>query len=257
MNVYKRLRKILPGRGVKIDVYALCWNEKRMLPYFFRHYDKLASRYFIFDNGSTDGSVEMLKLNRKVRLGSFEVKGDSFVGEALSRYNECWKQSRGEADWVIVCNVDEHIYHPDLKGYLKRCKRLGVSLIIPEGFNMVSEAFPETEGPLYETVKYGMRDQLMDKPEIFDPDKIDEINFGPGRHGANPTGEVVTPRNVKVKLLHYKYIGLDHLLRRHGELKSGLRPLDIKYGWGQHYLWDDEKKIEDYRRVKTNSVLVL
>ena len=228
-----------------------------MLPYFFRHYDRLASRYFIFDSGSTDRSIEMLKLNPRVTLGRFQVEGDSFVTAALNHYNECWKQSRGQADWVIVCNVDEHVYHRDLKGYLWRCKSRGISLIIPKGYNMVSDVFPETDKPLCETVKRGMRDSFWDKPEIFDPNRINEINFEPGRHTANPSGEITTPRNVSVKLLHYKYIGLEYLLRRHHELKSGLRPLDIQSGWGHQYLWDKERNIEEYKRIKANSISVL
>lgn len=228
-----------------------------MLPYFFRHYDSLVSRYFIFDNGSTDRSLEMLKLNHKVTLGSFQVEGDSFVVAALKHYNECWKQSRKQADWVIVCNVDEHIYHPDLKGYLSRCTRLGISLIIPEGYNMVSDVFPDTDKPLSETVTHGMRDSFWDKPEIFNPNKIKEINFEPGRHTAKPRGRITTPRNVRVKLLHYKYIGLKYLLRRHHELRSGLRPFDIQSGFGIQYLWNQERNIEEYNRIKANSISIV
>src|SRR5688572_6249373 len=121
MNLYQFLHRSSRQRDVEVHLYALCWNEERMLPYFFRHYDSLVNRYFIFDNGSTDRSVEMLKLNPKVTLGSFKVEGDSFVIAALNHYNECWKQRRGQADWVIVCNIDEHIYHPDLKSYLSKC----------------------------------------------------------------------------------------------------------------------------------------
>ena len=238
-------------------MYALCWNEERMLPYFFRHYDRVADRYFIFDNGSADRSVEILKAHPKVVLGRFEVTGDSFVQAAADHYNECWKRSRGQADWVIICNVDEHIYHPDLRGYLRDCKSDGVTLIIPEGYNMVSDTFPETEGPLCEAVRRGMRDSLWDKPEIFDPGKIEEINFAPGRHQASPVGEVVTPVGGTPKLLHYKYLGPDYVLRRHAELGTGLRALDIKKGWGIQYAWRDRKTLKKYKRIKENSVQVL
>jgi len=257
MKLFEFLRRSRPERDVEIHLYALCWNEERMLPYFFRHYDSLVSRYFIFDNGSTDRSIEMLKLNPKVTLGSFKVEGDSFVIAALNHYNECWKQSRGQADWVIVCNIDEHIYHSDLKGYLSKCTSLGISLIKPEGYNMVSEVFPETNKPLCETVTLGMRDNFWDKPEVFNPNKIRKINFAPGRHTAKPKGRIRTPRNVKVKLLHYKYIGINYLLHRHHELRSGLRPLDIKNDYGNQYLWNDEKNIEEYNRIKANSISIV
>ena len=246
-----------PRSDVKVDLYALCWNEERMLPYFFLHYDRVVNRYFIFDNGSTDRSVELLKANPKVTLESFEVTGDSFVNAALRHYNECWKPSRGHADWVIVCNIDEHLYHPRLRSYLGVCKRLGISLITTEGYNMVSERFPETSRPLCETIKHGMREPHWDKPEIFDPDKISAIDFAPGRHTAAPNGEVIVPRHTRVRLLHYKYLGLDYLLLRHSELKPRLRSLDIRNEWGYQYFWDRNRNVEEYERIKAASVSVL
>ena len=257
MRLHQTLRKIWPRRNVRVHLYALCWNEERMLPYFFRHYDQTVARYFIFDNGSSDRSVEMLKGHSKVTLGHFEVSGDSFVSAALEHYNHCWKSSRGQADWVIVCNVDEHVYHPELRGYLRECTRQGVTLVIPEGYNMVADQFAETEQRLYEVIRHGMKDEFWGKPEIFDPNKIEEINFEPGRHTAAPSGVVVTPRNTRTKLLHFKYIGLDYVCRRHSELRSGLRAVDIENGWGNQYLWDQQRNEEEYQRLKANAVQVL
>ena len=257
MTLYNYLRQIRQSEDIKIHLYALCWNEERMLPHFFRHYDHLTTEYFIFDNGSTDLSIEILKANRKVSLGHFEVSGDSFVDAARDHYNECWKQSRGQADWVIVCNIDEHIYHPDLKGYLGACKHKGISLIIPKGYNMVSDTFPQTDQPLNKIIKYGIRDPYWDKPQIFNPNKINEIDFAPGRHLAAPTGEVTTPRKQKVKLLHFKYLGLEYLIRRHCELRAGLRPRDINQRLGYQYLWDEERNTEEYQRLKSYAERVL
>jgi len=45
---------------MEVHLFALCWNECSTLPFFFRHYDRIVSKYFIYDNGSTDGSVEFL-----------------------------------------------------------------------------------------------------------------------------------------------------------------------------------------------------
>ena len=70
----------MPG-GLKIHLYCLCWNDARMLPYFFRHYDDIVERYFIFDNGSTDGSLALLDSHPRVETTHFEVPGDSFVDE--------------------------------------------------------------------------------------------------------------------------------------------------------------------------------
>jgi Glycosyl transferase family 2 len=257
MTQYNYLRNILQRFDIKIHLHALCWNEERMLPYFFRHYDPLIARYFIYDNGSTDRSIEMLTANRKVTLDHFEVRGDSFVEAARDHYDQCWKQSRGRADWVIVCNIDEHIYHPDLKGYLRDCKRQGISLINAAGYHMVSDTFPKTNRNLSEVITYGVRDMLWNKPQLLDPDKIDEINFTHGRHSAEPTGEVTVPEKQEVKLLHFKYLGPEYLVRRHGELRTGLKSRDIAMAWGHHYLRDEHQTTEEYQRVKSQAERVL
>ena len=49
--------------------------KKKMLPFFFKHYDNIADQYFIFDNDSRDNSLSMLKRNPKVVIDKFEVIG--------------------------------------------------------------------------------------------------------------------------------------------------------------------------------------
>src|SRR5271157_6007949 len=233
----------------RIHLYALCWNEARMLPFFFRHYDSIVDRYFIFDNGSTDGSLELLKKHPKVSVGAFTVEGPSFVLAAVDFYNQSWKQSRGQAEWVIVCNIDEHLYHADLRAYLASLP-LEVSLIISEGYEMVSEAFPAENVVLSDHVRAGSRSALYDKPVAFVPDSIKEINFCPGRHDAAPEGSVAAPLRREVKLLHYKCLGLEYFVSRSNELRQGLREMDLARGWGHQYVWDDAKKQDYFRRVK-------
>src|SRR5215211_8196051 len=111
-------------RVPSIHAYAICWNDARQLDFFFRHYDPIVERYVIFDDGSTDGSLERLRRHPKVDLRRLvRSHPASFVLSELELFNNCWKESRGTenrapADWVIVCSLDEHLVHADLKGYL-------------------------------------------------------------------------------------------------------------------------------------------
>ena len=116
--------------GVRIHLYAACWNDVRVLPFFFRHYDSLIQRYVIFDDGSTDGSLDLLRAHPRVEIRRFAwTHPDSFVLSELAHYDQCWKESRGQADWVIVTDVDEHLYHPRLAEYLQSCREQGVTVV--------------------------------------------------------------------------------------------------------------------------------
>jgi hypothetical protein len=218
-----------------------------MLPFFFLHYDSIVDRYFVFDNGSTDDSLSLLQSHGRVEMAHFETPGDSFVNEERRLGNSMWQNS--DADWVIVTDIDEHIYHPDLRGYLERCTEDGITAIESGGFEMVAESFPRGTEPLVEQVTTGMRSFAHNRLCIFNPKAIEETNFNAGRHNAVPTGRVKWPSIREVLLLHYKQLGSDYLVARSAELLTGLRPGDIANKWGVQYTWSAEEIIAFWRRI--------
>lgn len=242
---------------MRLHLYALCWNEERMLPYFFRHYRPLVERFFIFDDDSTDRSLEFLRTQPDVEVGNFSRDGDSYVLSAMRFYREAWKASRNAADWVVVCNVDEHLYHRDLLGYLRRCRKRGVTAVRAVGYEMFAESFPETPRRLCDAIITGMRWDRLDKVAVFDPSAIDEIGYSPGRHNVAPSGRVVFPTRPTVKLLHYKHLGLDYLVRRQAELRSRLLPGDVANNYGIQYLDDPETIRHDFETVSRAAVAVI
>ncbi|HTJ65849.1 MAG TPA: glycosyltransferase family 2 protein [Alphaproteobacteria bacterium] len=234
----------------RIELYCLCWNDARMLPHFFRHYDDIVDRYYIYDNGSTDGSLDMLAAHGRVEVTHFDTPGDSFVAEELRLSETIWQTARGRADWVLVIDIDEHIYHTDLKGYLRDCAEKGITAIDAIGYEMVSDAFPAGREPLYEQVTEGVRADKQDKLVAFNPDAVIKSNYQPGRHEANPEGRIVRPARREVQLLHFKHLGMDYLTRRSGELLTGLKDGDIERDWGIQYTWNRDQIAEHFENLK-------
>jgi dTDP-4-dehydrorhamnose 3,5-epimerase-like enzyme len=228
-----------------------------MLPFYLRHYRELGPRFFVFDDSSSDGSAELLAAQADVTLGRFEKDERSFVLAAQRFYNQAWKRSRGEADWVILCNVDEHYYHPDMPAYLLECAERGVTAIPARGFEMVTDRFPEGDGRLSATIGRGMRNPMLDKLSIFNPNAITETNFLVGRHGHSLEGRVVLADPVELRLLHFKYLGLDYLVRRLAELRTGLRAQDIENKWGYQYFWDRNEAESKFEQVRARAIEVL
>jgi glycosyltransferase involved in cell wall biosynthesis len=216
-----------------IDLYAACWNEERIIPFFLRHYEPLVDRIVIFDDGSTDRSLELLSASRKVELRRLP-SGPSSILMHTQEMNRCWKESRGRADWAMICDMDEHLYHPRLRDYLKDCQTNHITIFHPVGVNMISADFPPADAVLSQTIRRGVRSVLCDKLAIFDPNAIEEINYSVGQHVAAPAGRVIFPPEREVKLLHYKQLGLDYLLRRSNELRHRKTEYDRERGWGFH-----------------------
>ena len=156
----------------RVAVYTVCFNEELFLPYFLRHYRRYADRITLFDNHSTDRSAEIARQAGAVVRP--HDSGDEFRDDLLLQVkNNCWKECRGQGvDWVVVVDVDEILYHPDLRGFLRRSREEGVTVCTATGFNMVSDRPPTTAGQVYEEITRGVPAPRYSKMAVFNPDAI-------------------------------------------------------------------------------------
>jgi hypothetical protein len=242
------------GAAMNVDLYALCWNDAAMLGFFFRHYDRLITRYRIFDDGSSDASLAILANHPRVEIRPMPPLSASIgtTARALEQWNHCWKESRGQADWVIVTEIDEHLDHPDLPGYLRRCREGGITVVPALGYQMLSPKFPSPEECLRITHSQGAPFARQSKLSIFDPNAIEEIAYALGRHTAAPTGRVRAPSHDEVVNRHYKYLGIDYVHRRNTELRARLNDEDA--GLAHRWWWGREELLKDWASFEARLV---
>jgi len=234
---------------MKTHLYTLCWNEADMLEFFFRHYDAWVDRYYIYDDGSTDRSIEILNAHPRVELRRWHRKfPDSYLISQVDWLNEVWKESRDCADWVITVDIDEHLFvqQSPMQDFLEQYKSMGITLAPALGFQILSEEFPEADEYLVRSRTWGTPWPNMCKLSIFNPDAIEETNFSLGRHTAKPAGHLKLPQRDELHLFHYKYIGFERTLQKQNSQCSNLGPHDTAimdhYGWSSQELreyWDN------------------
>lgn len=223
---------------VSVHVHAICWNEEKLMPFFLRHYSSFCDKIFIYDNKSTDRSVEIAKKNPKVVVESYSTDNQIRDDKYLLIKNNSWKHTSKGAHYVIVCDMDEFVYHENISDKLKDFYAKGYSLIKTDGFNMISENYPETDEQLTSIVKNGVRFEPYSKICIFDPAKIRDINFSAGCHQIRPRGDC-SLHVSDIKLLHYKFLGRDEYVKRQLQYKQRMSKINIQNGWGAHYLHEE------------------
>lgn len=223
-----------------------------MIPFYLRHYEPLVERIVIFDDGSTDRSRELFQQSPKVEMRQLE-QGESSNLMQATEMNRCWKESRGTADWVIIADIDEFIYHPRLRDYLADRQARGFTILHPVGLDMVAPDFPEPGAVLTKSVRRGRPLDSMDKLAVFDPNAIEEINYEVGRHVAQPSGRVLFPPTREVKLLHYKHLGVEYLVSRTAALRDKRSDLDRQIGWSFHLERPEEQLRASFERMLRNT----
>ena len=239
-----------------VHLYALVWNEMALLPFFLDHYRSFVDKFYLFDDGSDDGSCEYLAEQPDVVLSRFDSAGDSFVAKARQFYCDAWKASRGHADYVVVVNIDELVHNPDPRAALSLAREEKATVIDTRGWEMIGDSMP-TCGPLWKTVPHGVHSKAESKIAIFDPEAIREINYGPGRHTAKPEGRVRGYNEPIFDLLHYKYLSADYLVERYRQLGERMRAGDIASQYGTHYQKTEEELRAEHARLRAAAVPVL
>lgn len=235
---------------MKIEAFAICYNEEALLPYYLRHYSQFCDQITIFDNYSTDRSNEICQANTKVKLVKYDT-GDQIRDDIyLQIKNNCWKNS--DADWVIVGDIDELVYHFNIRDILEHT---WATLVTPEMFNMYSDNFPTTPGQIYEEVQMGI--PCGAKTNLFKPKAITNINYDPGCHKAFPEGMVVTDGDLGIKTLHMRYLSKQWVISRNEQSRKRLSDLNKKLGWGIHYLATAEEISEQFDNEYKQAIRVI
>lgn len=218
------------------------------MPYFMRHYTQFAD-VILLENGSTDRTVDIAH-SLGAEVWKYDRPDEIDDQWFMDTKNSCWKESK--ADWVMVVDADEFIYHPELVKILKNTKS---TVFMPRLWNMFSESFPTTEGQIYEEVTGGREGGA--KMNIFNPKEITDINYEVGCHNAKPAGNVKLNLNSEILTLHMRNLGIEYMLERNHRASARRSELNKRMGWGYHVDFPDSEVITYYNNETTGLIKVL
>lgn len=229
---------------MNIHVYTVAWNEEAILPFFLDHYARFAQTIVVFDQYSTDATAHVIEdfacrqqqvhIERRLPTRRINVLSDRMN---LRLKSTCYQESRGSADFVIVCDADEFYYHPQMHEVLSEYQSLGVNVARIEGYQIIAEQFPSTF-PLTNEVRRGVRFPQLDKLGVFQPHL--DLSWSVGFHQLRTTAQVRLSPNADIKLLHYKFLSKRYVQNRHRVLAARRSWWNKVRRWGRHYAVTDD-----------------
>lgn len=217
-----------------IHAHILAFNEEKILPFTLDYYSRICEKIFIYDNMSTDGSDAIYAKYPKVSVIKWDSKGEINEMNYVNIKSNGYKQYSRDADWVIVCDCDEFLYHPKLMDKLTYYKENGITVPRINGHDMVSESFPTYDGDMI-TNKIKTGSEVYPpfcKNIIFNP-KLD-VQYGIGGHSFScPNAKYsVSP---ELKLLHYKFLGVEYVENIYKSRVERLSEFNKQNKFGEHY----------------------
>jgi hypothetical protein len=235
-----------------ITIHTLTYNEEVLLPFFIEHYRKNFPNCVIkiYDNESTDNTCKIAK-EKNCEVISYNSSNTLSDEIYLNIKNNVWKNSN--TDWNLVCDVDELcvINENDLNN-----EELNNTTIIKfSAYDMVNMSNDPNDINLNE-ISFGVRHSLYDKDLLFNKKFINEINYQPGCHKSNPIGSVKYSSN-EYKMLHYKYIGENFIVKRYEHFKQRMSEKNKKRGWGYQYLTDEQVLRNLYKENQLKSSKII
>lgn len=217
-----------------IHAHILAYNEEKILPFTLDYYSNICEKIFVYDNMSTDSSDEIYARYPKVTVIKWSSNNEINEINYINIKSNGYKQYSRMADWVIVCDCDEFLYHPRLLDKLKYYKENNITVPKINGHDMVSDKFPEYDGkPITDKIKTGSEVYPpFCKNIIFNP-KLD-VQYGIGGHSfqCNNANYSVSP---ELKLLHYKFLGVEYVENIYKARAERLSEFNKQNKFGEHY----------------------
>jgi hypothetical protein len=213
-----------------ITVISHIWNEAFLLPYFIRHYLPIVDRALVFDYGSVDGSVEIIR----DMAPDWEVRPSrNELFDAIACDAEVMAAEEEFSGWKFVANITEFLVHKDLRYFLRN---LSASAVWSYHISFVD--LPEhvsdhiTDEPLYFQKRYGNRGSGNLRGRMIHRERNGQ--YGPGRHDSQ-LAERSTP-DESLFLCYFVLCPLKHLWHRRLATQTMVPKSDIDRGWGVHHV---------------------
>jgi hypothetical protein len=104
--------RVIPDSPGEIRGFLLVRNEIRRLPFTLAHHRTLGvGRFFVLDNGSTDGTLDYLLSQPDVHV--YQTRGSYLEARLGIDWLETMLTLHGDGHWCVVLDGDEHLVYPD------------------------------------------------------------------------------------------------------------------------------------------------
>lgn len=248
---------------MKTCLITLCYNEIDILPFVAQYWERIADKVVVYDNGSTDGSIEFLQSLPYVELRHFDSEGQNDLIQKTIK-EDAYKEFKDEYDIIVICDMDECFYFKDFDVVCQRMIDEGYNVVVVPNYGLCEESKPQFNEKylLHEQCHMFYKQKLnhmngygeLSKLSIFNTKVTDKVSMSVGQHFVYtlPNERVMFSKNGFC--LHIdKGFGCSYKFKIRQKMNENLSNLNKQYRMCIEYGKSYEELEKEYVENQKNS----
>ena len=248
---------------MKICWITLCKDEMQILPFVRKYWERISADVIVYDNGSTDGSLEYLSDIPYVTIRHFDSDGHNDIIHKNVK-EQAYLEYKNDYDIIIITDADEVFFFDDFKAVSRAFIDGGYNILMTPIISLCEDFKPPfSEDKYLHQLCHKFYKQRMNhmngfddfsKLSIFNTKVTDKVEMSVGQH------YVKTSPDMKIMLsnngfnLHIdKGFGLDYKYKVRQRMYANLSDTNKRYGMAIEYADSYEKLEREYKNNQKNS----
>lgn len=234
-----------------------------ILPFVRKYWERISADVIVYDNGSTDGSLEYLSDIPYVTIKHFDSDGQNDVIQKQVK-ERAYLEYKDKYDIIIITDMDEVFYFDDFKAVSRAFIDGGYNVLMTPIVSLCEDFKPPfSEDKYLHQLCHKFYKQRMNhmngfddysKLSIFNTKVTDKVEMSVGQHYVKtlPYMRIMLPNNG-FNLHIDKGFGLDYKYNVRQRMYANLSQTNKRYGMAIEYADSYEKLEREYKNNQENS----
>lgn len=242
---------------------TLCYNEIDILPFVSQYWERIGCDVVVYDNGSSDGSIQYLLELPYVTLRHFDSDGQNDVIQKTVK-EQAYLELKDKYDIIIISDMDEVFYFNDFKAISEAFVSGGYNILMTPIISLCEDSKPPyTRDKLLHQQCHKFYKQKMNhmhgfedysKLSIFNTKTTDRVSMSVGQHYVQTSPGMRIMLSDKDFCLHVdKGLGEDFFVQKRQKMGANLSQMNIRGGMCLEYLKKEEELRKEYREKQEKS----
>lgn len=248
---------------IKTIWITLCKNEQDIIPFCIDYWKRIADKVVVFDNGSTDNSVELLSKEDFIEVRTFDSEGQNeFIQKDVKE--NAYKEFKNDYDIIILSDMDEVFYFDDFKAVASEMIEKGYNVLATPIYSLCESFKPQyEEGKYLHQLCHKFYKQRMNhmsglenisKLSIFNTKITNEVRMSVGQHIVMTYPQMKLMISDKGFNLHIdKGLGEDYYVQRRKKMANNLSDINKQHGFCIEYSKTEEESRREYKEHQSKS----